>query len=474
MNQPILSAFADPSNNLVGFGPSGIVGTAGPFLAGSAFRILSENGIYPSPSSLLQFPLGYAQLKFDNPYAEQASLEIENEIAKDLYVSVGYQFVHGLKLPTYSSINGVPSGALPSGLQSFAPADFNFGFTLLGAPSAYSIYHAGIISLRTSFAYHYSVLANYTFSKSIDLSTDVQLTGVPMDYLYPRFRPCIWQQRHPPSLCFYNAGRIAPANWPLLFRNSKVSMLNALQSPRHFTILAGFDVNGDGFPFSDRVANIARNTYRGDTSYTTDVRDNACSTLPSVLRARPASKCLTYLTGRMLKTSTPLTAPLVSPGLYLKRLGMELQARLTQRLARQSSLHRPANPARIAAEFLSGWVGLTPFRVRTARRRYLRACPLLCGCRFRGGFRTDKWLRRACRASFSNELPPSWSSFAHIGKVGRNRKTFLYVRNEEAGGSNPSRPLLTISLRTFNPLQHDVIVTKRTHVRHVPAQDDAR
>ena len=31
-------------------------------------------------------------------------------------------------------------------------------------------------------------------------------------------------------------------------------------------------MNGDGFPFSDRVGNIGRNTYRGDSSYTTDVR----------------------------------------------------------------------------------------------------------------------------------------------------------------------------------------------------------
>ena len=31
-------------------------------------------------------------------------------------------------------------------------------------------------------------------------------------------------------------------------------------------------MNGDGFPFSDRVGTIGRNTYRGDSSYTTDMR----------------------------------------------------------------------------------------------------------------------------------------------------------------------------------------------------------
>jgi hypothetical protein len=64
----------------------------------------------------------------------------------------------------------------------------------------------------------------------------------------------------------------SPADWSWLLRNFKVSMLNTLQSPRYFTILAGFDVNGDGDPFSDRVGNIGRNTYRGAATYTTDVR----------------------------------------------------------------------------------------------------------------------------------------------------------------------------------------------------------
>ena len=39
-----------------------------------------------------------------------------------------------------------------------------------------------------------------------------------------------------------------------------------------YTILAGFDVNGDIYPFSDRVGNVGRNTYRGDPNYTTDLR----------------------------------------------------------------------------------------------------------------------------------------------------------------------------------------------------------
>ena len=49
-------------------------------------------------------------------------------------------------------------------------------------------------------------------------------------------------------------------------------MLNTLQSPRYYTVFAGFDVNGDQFHFQTASAISDRNTYRGDSSYTTDVR----------------------------------------------------------------------------------------------------------------------------------------------------------------------------------------------------------
>lgn len=49
-------------------------------------------------------------------------------------------------------------------------------------------------------------------------------------------------------------------------------MLNTIQSPRYFSILTGFDVNGDGLPFSDRTGTVGRNSYRGTSYYDTDVR----------------------------------------------------------------------------------------------------------------------------------------------------------------------------------------------------------
>jgi hypothetical protein len=271
MNQPILGAFSNPSVNLIGLGPSGIVGVNGPVTASQAFSAFTHTGVYPQPSSLLQFPLGYAPQKFPNAYAEQATLGVENEVGADFSISVAYEFVHALKLPLYLSINGVPTGTLPSGVQAFTQADPNFGFSLLASPSGYSIYNAGTITVRKPFAHYYSVLGSYTFSKSIDLATDVQLTDSPTDYLRPQIDRALSDNDVRSRFVLALLGE-SPKTWNPALRNFKLSLLNTLQSPRHYTIFAGFDVNGDGFPFSDRVGNIGRNTYQGDYSYTTDLR----------------------------------------------------------------------------------------------------------------------------------------------------------------------------------------------------------
>lgn len=272
MNQPLLPAFANPSTFLIGTGPSGAVGVPGPFLAGPAFSNFTHNGIYPAPNTpLLQFPLGYAVKKFKNAYAEQAGLELENQIAPDLFFSVGYQYVHAAKLPVYSSINGAPSGTTPSGVQAFTPTDPNFGFALLVAPIGWSIYNGGTLSLRKNFSHHYSILGNYTYSRSMDLSTDVQLSNTPYNYLNPGLDRSRGDNDITHRFTLAVLGE-TPPDWNLLARNFKLSMLSTLESARFYTIFAGFDVNGDIFPFSDRVGTIGRNTYRGNPSYTTDIR----------------------------------------------------------------------------------------------------------------------------------------------------------------------------------------------------------
>lgn len=270
MSNPLVPDFNTP-NGVVGLGPSGVVGVSNPVLASQAFRSFATTGTYPSPAMLQQFPLGYIQRKFPNPYAQVASLELETQLGADWFLTTGYQYVHGIDMPIYYSVNGLPAGTLPDGRQAFTPADPAFGFSLIATPTGYSIYNGGFLSLRRNFARHYSVLANYTYSKSIDIGTDVQLTDTPQNYLNPNGDRAVGDNdvRHRAVLTFLAQ---SPDNWPRLLRNLKLSMLNTLQSPRYFSILAGFDVNGDGFPFSDRTGTVGRNSYRGASYYDSDIR----------------------------------------------------------------------------------------------------------------------------------------------------------------------------------------------------------
>ena len=125
--------------------------------------------------------------------------------------------------------------------------------------------------MRKPFARHYSVLANYTFSKSIDLATDVQLTDAPTDYLDPHRDRAVGDNDVRQRFVLTVLAE-SPGTWTAALRNVTFSMLSTLQGPRYYTIYAGFNVEGDQFPFSDRVGDIGRNTYRGDASYTTDIR----------------------------------------------------------------------------------------------------------------------------------------------------------------------------------------------------------
>jgi hypothetical protein len=138
-------------------------------------------------------------------------------------------------------------------------------------PVGYSIYNGGTLGFRKNFSNNYSLMANYTYSKSIDISTDVQLANTPYDYLNPGLDRSRGDNDVRHRLVVTGLVE-TPHHWNVFARDFTFSMLNTLQSPRYYTVLAGFDVNGDIYPFSDRVGTIGRNTYRGDSLYDTDIR----------------------------------------------------------------------------------------------------------------------------------------------------------------------------------------------------------
>jgi len=294
MKQPLLPAFADPENDLTGFGPAGMVGTAGPVLAGAAYSNFTHNGIYPNPSILAQFPLGFVQRKFPNAFSEHANLEIENELGNGWHLTAGYHYLHAMRLESSNNVNALPDGFLSDGRQKFAPADPTFGFALLATPSGWSIYNAGSLLLRKDLSQHLSVLVNYVYGKSIDIATENQLQDEPQDYLEPQLDRAVSDNDVRHRLVLTLLGE-SPATWSAPLRNFQFSMLNTLQSPQYYSILAGSDINGDGFPFNDRVGSIGRNSYRGASYYDTDLRVQRLFNLTERLKLNGSVEALNVL-----------------------------------------------------------------------------------------------------------------------------------------------------------------------------------
>ena len=80
--------------------------------------------------------------------------------------------------------------AVTTGCKAFfAPLDPGFGFVLYVRPIGFSIYNAGTVSLRKAFSHHFNFLANYTYAKSIDISTTVNLPNTPGELPAPGIRP---------------------------------------------------------------------------------------------------------------------------------------------------------------------------------------------------------------------------------------------------------------------------------------------
>lgn len=275
MNNPFVPAFVNPTKSLVGlafFGPVGVrFPSPGGIPAAAAFANFTATGAYPDPADLIGFSHGFTTRDFPNPYAENASLQVERQFAKDLQISVGYSFLHALKLHYCGCQTNVrPNGFLPNGKEMLALADPNFGFAFLDEPAGYSIYHAGFVTVNKRFRNHFGFAANYTWSKSIDNQTTIQYATGAENYLRKDLERAVSDNHVAHRFVF--AGLADSPFRNVLMKNWSLGLTATLQTPRHQSVQVGFDVNGDGFPFTDRVGLLGRNTYLGDVYHNIDLR----------------------------------------------------------------------------------------------------------------------------------------------------------------------------------------------------------
>jgi outer membrane receptor protein involved in Fe transport len=211
------------------------------------------------------------------PYSEQASLEISHEIGGGVAITVGYLYVHGLKLAAHTGLlNGVQTGVIAGTTKPvFNRALGGRRFQELGDfyvtdDIGFSIHHGGTLEVEKRFARGFSFHGSYTFSKTINNAESVaNLADLPEgpDINLER---AVSRQTVPHRFTLAFVSQIPQS--VVVLRNFKFSTLLTAQSGRLFNVFAGLDANMDGNPLSDRPGVLGRNTLRGPSFATFDMR----------------------------------------------------------------------------------------------------------------------------------------------------------------------------------------------------------
>lgn len=112
---------------------------------------------------------------FRTPYAQTWSFGVEDEIARNVILSVGYAGTKGTKLDLLLAPNqAVPGSPLTTQDRLGLPNALAFAYETSGAAS---IYQGLQVGLRRQFHSGFSLSGNYTFAKSIDDAANVGGAG---------------------------------------------------------------------------------------------------------------------------------------------------------------------------------------------------------------------------------------------------------------------------------------------------------
>ena len=256
------------------------------------------------------------------PIAQQASLGIEREIAPGFSISLSGIYSHTQHLPVAIDTNllpttpltaitlangktveyrnwngGVPPGtAAPSdplgGLETIVSGP-NAGKTVLSAgypcanlfacfvnplivqnnqytSAAYALYEGGIIEVKKRFSDHYTVLANYTYSKAFDTSTDYNTDYGPQDPTDLALDKGLseFDQRHKVVI----AGVFSSPWKQDILSGFELAPIFTYASGHPFNLLAGGEVNGDGHTTNERPIGAPRDTGLGPNLIDFDMR----------------------------------------------------------------------------------------------------------------------------------------------------------------------------------------------------------
>ncbi len=269
-------------------GVIGVPQSARPILESdlSQFGIsVAHTGPRPPLTVLFQIDPNYR-----NPYSQQGTLGIEQEIATGLSVSANYIFARTLKITRARDLNLLPRPVGPRGIADWGDAACAGAgiFTCFKDPTLYqnnlyestarAFYHGMIVEISKRFGRNLSLAGNYTFSKALDEVTDYNSDYQANDQTNLRAERAVsgFDQRH--KVVFYANlqspfhGTSGHSVMKSIIADFGLTPIFRYNSARPFNLLAGVEVNNDRHNTTDRPIFAGRNTGIGPEFWTFDLR----------------------------------------------------------------------------------------------------------------------------------------------------------------------------------------------------------
>ena len=268
-----------------------------------------------SVSGFLESDLSAFAHNFKTPKVEQASLNLEREVARRLAIGVSYMYVHGedmirardenlpapsdVTYPVYDSTGEnflnqyftVPSFSqwqfartltcpFPPCINPLARPISQLGAINVFESAASSVYHGMTISVQRRMTDGLYFRLAYTYAHAIDDGQDALVAGRPVvvqnSYAASAERgSSVTDQRHRFALSWVTIPKPFDRNHPLLgklFNDWKLSGVITVGSGRPVEARMYGDPNQDGNTSNDRLPGYGRNAFVGPDYATTDMR----------------------------------------------------------------------------------------------------------------------------------------------------------------------------------------------------------
>ena len=211
--------------------------------------------------------------KLVNPYTQQATFGFERELASKWFLSADYVYQHTIRSDRTLDLNApapfvrtvpgqVRSGAAADATRPIVPVNGGFRRIQAVINDGSSLYNALQVNLDKRFSRHFSMLASYTYSHTINTAetdsntdpNDANLIG------RPERASSLLDQRH----------RAVISGWWQLPQHFVLGTFTSLASGRPYNITTGADNNGDSTNSDRPVINgavIGRNVGKGTPIY---------------------------------------------------------------------------------------------------------------------------------------------------------------------------------------------------------------